>query len=486
LALQPAAFLGEALTPLGQLRQAHRAGFVGVQQPLVGPCAPLQPGAELLLGHAVAGGAGLPCGGEAVELREQLLRVGQQGGDVVPHGGLEVLGLDAAARADRGAGTQDAVLATALIVLPLWLVGARGTGDAVHGQAAGLAGEQAAQQVVVPAVVAERERGVARQLRLRPVPGLGVDQRRDRDGDPLLARLQAAAGRLAGARATSDPWLGRRDVGVAVGVGGAGVDRVGEDVVHRRGRPGMAAGARQVGAGIQPLEDLADGHPLLRQPAVEGARQLRLGLIDHEMAGDRIAARHVAIAVRGAAAEVVPVARPLQLAAAEALAENGALVFGDGALDLQQQLIVRVIRDRVVQERHLAAGPAELLQEQDLVGVAPRQAIGAQHRDEPDGAVADGVAQRVEAGSVEAAAAVALVAEDVLLGELMAVGGGPSAQGGELAVDRLLALLALGRDAGVEGGAHGGVTSARRCGRAGAAAGHRCRSTVGGSPSRRR
>jgi hypothetical protein len=159
----------------------------------------------------------------------------------------------------------------------------------------------------------------------------------------------------------------------------------------------------------------------------------------------------------------VPVARPLQLAAAEALAQHRALVFGDGALDLQQELVVRVVRDRVVQERHLAAGPAELLQEQDLVGVAPRQAIGAQHRDEPDGAVADGVAQRVEAGSVEAATAVALVAEDVLLRKLVSLSPDPVPKGGELAVDGLLAFLALGRDAGIEGGAHGGLASA--CGR---------------------
>jgi hypothetical protein len=81
----------------------------------------------------------------------------------------------------------------------------------------------------------------------------------------------------------------------------------------------------------------------------------------------------------------------------------------------------------MLQERHLAAGTAELFEQQDLVGIAPRQAIRAQHRDELDGAVTDHVAQGVEAGPVEAGAAVALVAEDVLLGELVAVGGGPGA-----------------------------------------------------------
>src|SRR3954464_805234 len=167
----------------------------------------------------------------------------------------------------------------------------------------------------------------------------------------------------------------------------------------------------------------------------------------------------VPVAVGGAAGEVVAVARLLQLAAAEALAEDGALVLGDGALDLQQELVVGVVRDRALQEHHFGAGAAELLQEQDLVGVLARQPVRGQHGDDPDGAVAHGVAQRVQAGSVEPAAAVALVAEDVLVGEGVAVVGDPGAQGGELAVDGLLALLALGRDAGIKGGAHGGLTS---------------------------
>ena len=214
-------------------------------------------------------------------------------------------------------------------------------------------------------------------------------------------------------------------------------------------------------SGVQSLEDLADGHPLVTQPAVEHAHQFGLGVINHEMAGHGIVARHVA--VRGAATEVMPVTCLLQLAAAEALAQHDALVLGDGALDLQQQLVIRVIRDRVLQERHLAARPAELLEQQNLVSVAPRQTIGAQHRDEVDSAVADGVAQGVEAGSVEAGATVALVTEDVLLRELAPSSRGPAPQGGELAADGLLAFLALGRDAGIEGGAHGGLTSA--CGR---------------------
>jgi hypothetical protein len=98
----------------------------------------------------------------------------------------------------------------------------------------------------------------------------------------------------------------------------------------------------------------------------------------------------------------------------------------------------------VLQEHHFAAGATELLQEQDLVGVFAGQTIRCQHRHLLDGAVAHGVAQRVKAGPVEPAAAVAFVAEDVLQAYGMPSRSGPGLPGGELAGDRLLALLAFG------------------------------------------
>ena len=219
-------------------------------------------------------------------------------------------------------------------MLPRRLARRRRAGDAEHGQATSRAGEQAARQVAVPRVVPEREGGVARELRPGAVPGLLVDQRRHGDGDPLLARFEPAAVG-AGARAAPGARLGRRDVGVAVGVGRAGVDRVGEDVVHRGRRPGVAARARQVRAGVQALEDLADGRSLVDEPAVEHPRRLDLVLVHHKVARHGVPARHVAVAVGGTTAEVAAVAGALELAAAEALAEDGTLVLGDGALDLQ-------------------------------------------------------------------------------------------------------------------------------------------------------
>ena len=118
LLLQCLALLREVLAAFGQLGQTDRASLVGVQQTFVGACGPVQPGAQLLLGGLLPGGAGDGGGGKAVELRQKLVRVGKQARDVVPYDRLDLLGVDIAAGASGGPRTQDAVLAVALVDLP--------------------------------------------------------------------------------------------------------------------------------------------------------------------------------------------------------------------------------------------------------------------------------------------------------------------------------------------------------------------------------
>jgi hypothetical protein len=80
----------------------------------------------------------------------------------------------------------------------------------------------------------------------------------------------------------------------------------------------------------------------------------------------------------------------------------------------------------------------------------------------------EGISKKgIKARTVEPGATVALVSEDVLLGKLVSFGPDPFPQGGELAFDGLLAFLALGRDASIKGGAHGGLALAGREGRVG-------------------
>ncbi len=208
-------------------------------------------------------------------------------------------------------------------------------------------------------------------------------------------------------------------------------------------------------AGGQPLDDLADGHPLVDQPAVEHPHHRGLVLVDLQVPRDAVPPGNVAVAVGALAAD--PLAGPglLQLAAAEPLGQDRPLVFGDGPLDLEQELVVRVVGDRPLDELDLARGLAELLQQEDLVGITPGESIGAIDADDFEFALAGGVAEAVEGGAVEPRTRITLVDVDVIVFEFVAVCGRPAPQGVELAVDRLVTPLPLGRDAGVDRGSHG-------------------------------
>ena len=113
--------------------------------------------------------------------------------------------------------------------------------------------------------------------------------------------------------------------------------------MNDRRRPGMVAGSRYEGAGIQPLEDLADRRPFVDEPAVDRSHHGGFTLVHDKVTGHDVLARYVAVAIRGFTALVVSVAGLLQLPTPEALAENGALIFGDRALDLQQKLVVWIV-----------------------------------------------------------------------------------------------------------------------------------------------
>ena len=149
-------------------------------------------------------------------------------------------------------------------------------------------------------VVPERQGRVAGELLLRVPMRRLVDQGRDPDRDPLLARLGLAARRRPRPRAGRSRLAGH-DEGVPVDVAGAGVDRVGEDVMDDAVRPEPLAAPGPPRAGGEPLEDLADGHPLVDQPAVEHPDHLGLGLVDLQVGRHAVAGRDVAIAVGGPA-----------------------------------------------------------------------------------------------------------------------------------------------------------------------------------------
>src|SRR5262249_12266879 len=158
----------------------------------------------------------------------------------------------------------------------------------------------------------------------------------------------------------------------------------------------------------------ADRHPLLDQPGEELTHQHGFVLVDHQIARNSVTFWNISISIRRSAAEPVALAGLLELAAAEPLANDGSLVFGHGSLDLKEQLIPWVVRDGPVEKDDLAACLAELLEEQDLIGILASEAVRTQHGDDIGDAQLHRVAESVQGGAIESRSSVPLIDVDVI------------------------------------------------------------------------
>src|SRR4051812_49525418 len=64
---------------------------------------------------------------------------------------------------------------------------------------------------------------------------------------------------------------------------------------------------------------------------------------------------------------------------AGALQDLGALVLSNDTLDLKQQVVLGGAADRTVEEDDLCAGPAQLLNQEHLMGIAAGEAVRRMH-----------------------------------------------------------------------------------------------------------
>ena len=372
---------------------------------------------------------------------------------MVPDCLLQRVGIDARPWAPRfPTGRERIRTGTLVVAMARSAVYSRKT-ETMNTQPAVAALQQAPQQVVVLLVAAKGHRGIAGQLGLGAIPGPLFDQRRHRDRDPLLGWTWVPAGPLSAATRPQTRFLGHHIL-VAVGIRGPGIDRIGQDMMDDGARPLRPARPGEPWSCVQSRDALADGLPA-HEPSIDLAHHVGLGLVDDKPGGQGATSRLIPIAVRGLGAQDVPVACFLQLAPPEPLGQHRTLIFSDSPLDLQQELIVGVVRDGVMQERHLAVRATKLLEQQNLIGILARQPVRAEHRHDVDGGVADGIPQAVQPRPVQPGAAVALVAEHMGVGQGMTLGHNPGLQGSKLAMDGLLPLLALCRDPGIDGNAHG-------------------------------
>jgi hypothetical protein len=106
----------------------------------------------------------------------------------------------------------------------------------------------------------------------------------------------------------------------------------------------------------------------------------------------------------------------LELAASEPFSEHGPLILSDRSLDLQQELIIGVVRNRMKEEDNLAPSPPELFEQENLIGIFSSQTVRAVHRDKIDVGVPNRIAQTIKGRPIETGSTVPLVAEDVGFG----------------------------------------------------------------------
>src|SRR6266536_277152 len=431
-----------------ELAQGDDLGQVGVQQPLL---------LALQLRDGLADGAlagvqllrqPLPTTGPR-QRRGNLGRISQQRGQVSPDQLVQLRGGGVAGGAALPLGAPQRVGAAHADVVVVAVLGRAGGAR----QAAGAAADQRPQQVGV-AGVARGALLVGVQLGLHLGEGLLAHDLRDRDGDPLLRR----PGRVALARADRQQrgfaLPGGRDPG-PVGLRPAGIGRVAQDAAHAGDVPArLARRGRNPQIG-QPLSQPVQRHPRLQIPVEQLRDQHRLVRLDshpghlagplrvHPVAKRRPGPRQQRA---GPQPRLPPTTHPL--------GDQGALVLGHRPADLQQQLVVRILAHRSVQELHPAAVPSQLIDQQHLVDVVAGQPVRRDHQDHVQVGQRGVVAQPVQARTAKAGAAVAVVTVDMLLIQDPATLTHRSTQPLKLLLDGLRLGLAAGGDPRIHPHAH--------------------------------
>src|SRR6266446_571867 len=147
--------------------------------------------------------------------------------------------------------------------------------------------QETPQQIRMLRVVALRPLAIADELRLRPFPGLGIDERRHPDRNPFGLRASRTALAVTGV-AIFQPAQPIRPPDVprlrAIIIGFPFVEGVAEDLNHTTLCPLAPFGLPRWNAvGGETLMNGIGTQLLLDTPTIDLPHNLRFGLIDHEM-----------------------------------------------------------------------------------------------------------------------------------------------------------------------------------------------------------
>jgi len=432
-----------------KLRQLHHFRQIGFQQALLLPFDLSQglldlglPGLEFL-GQPVASMGPFQGLGERLWL-------GQEGAQVLPDqcvqgGGRSVAG--GAALALRGPQGIGVTLADVVGV-----AGGKGAGGGV--QTTRPTTHQPPQQILMAFVVPGRSLLVMGEFLLHPVKGLLAHNRRHGEGNPVFPRPQGLALPRTHRLERRFPVLGRHPLR-AVGIGGPGVDRVLQDPAHRGGIPARLPRGRDNLVLGQPFGHRIQGGPVLQIPFEHLLHYGGFKLLHPQPVGvagplgiDPITER------RADPRQQLPGLQFGQPPPPHPVGDQRAFVFGYRPPDLQQQLIMRVLTHGPLQEFHLAAMPAQFLNEQHLMHILPRQAVGDGDQHQIQIRQGGPVTQPIQTRATEEGAAVSVVPIDLVFRDSPPLLPGMGVQSGQLLFNGLGLSLPVRRDPGVKRYSH--------------------------------
>jgi hypothetical protein len=231
-------------------------------------------------------------------------------------------------------------------------------------------------------------------------------------------------------------WLPRHHARLAIG-GHPAVRGVTENTADRRRIPAPLSARCRNSLGLQAAADVRQRQTLLAHPGKYLLNHARL--VQHNLKpslATPVVLGDIAIAI-GCRAEDADTAATggMQLAAATAIQDLGALIFGDDPLHLQQQVILGTAAQFAVEENYLHAATLQLIHQQELICVLPREPVRRMYVESIDGPIGYLVAQSFQGRSDQTGAAVTIVDKAQLRIQDMAVRFNALPQGGQLTGD---------------------------------------------------
>ncbi|CAG0935582.1 hypothetical protein TFLX_04424 [Thermoflexales bacterium] len=289
---------------------------------------------------------------------------------------------------------------------------------------------QAPQQIIMRGIVASGELLILRQLPMSPAGGgggpvrgldrvelfLSHDRRDRRHEQPLLAWQHHMTPGFTphGLQGRPSPPRGHRSR--PTGIDLTRIGWIHQNIAQRRLIPAGFAARRRHLQLLQVLGQAQQTTAFLGVPSIHLAYPDRLGLFNMDPVRvarmfriNPVAKRHMR------PGQPLTGAKFALAAQAHPFGNQGALIFGDGPANLQQQLIMGILTHGPIQKFHEATGRLKFVQQQHLMHIVARQPIRRRQQDLHDFAPADGFPQTIQPGPVQLGPAVPVIAKNVRL-----------------------------------------------------------------------